>query len=259
MEIRSTNPALNDRVFDTESRGVAGGGRMTLQGTVVKTGVLTALLVVTAGISGGQMLGFLNTPSADRPAWLIAALIVSGIAATVVAFLTIFKPTWAPVTAPLYALAEGWVLGGISAVFEGRYAGIVWQATALTIGVLASLLVAYATRLIRATENFRLGVFAATGGIALLYLVSFGLSLFGVKLPYIHESGVIGIGFSLIVVVTASLNLVLDFDFIERGVERGAPKHMEWYGGFGLLVTLVWVYLEILNLLAKLRDRQSRS
>jgi uncharacterized YccA/Bax inhibitor family protein len=155
----------------------------------------------------------------------------------------------------LYALAEGLFLGGVSAVFENIYPGIVMPAIALTFGTLAALLTAYSTRLIKVTENFKLGVVAATGGIALFYLATMVLGFFGVTFPSIFGSGLIGIGFSLFVVTIAALNLVLDFDFIEKGCEGGAPKYMEWYAGFGLLVTLVWLYLEILRLLAKLRGR----
>ena len=140
-------------------------------------------------------------------------------------------------------------------MFEARFPGIVMQAVGLTFGTLAALLMAYRSGLIRATENFKLGVVAATGGIFILYLVSFGMSFFGKSIPFIHESGLMGIGFSAFVVVIAALNLVLDFDFIENGVEQGAPKYMEWYGAFGLMVTLVWLYLEILRLLSKLQSR----
>ena len=156
--------------------------------------------------------------------------------------------------APVYAVLEGLALGGISAFFETRFPGIVMQAVGLTFGVLFCLLMAYKSRLIRVTQNFRLGVVAATGGIAVLYVIGFIGSFFGWNIPYIHESGMIGIGFSLFVVVIASLNLVLDFDFIERG-HGVAPKYMEWYAAFGLIVTLVWLYLEILRLLSKLRER----
>ena len=164
--------------------------------------------------------------------------------------------SWAPVTATGYALCEGLALGGVSAMYESRFGGIVVQAVGLTFGVLAMLLVAYATRLIRATENFKLGVFAATGAIALLYLVSWILSLFHVSIPYIHGNGWIGIGLSAFVVTIAALNLIMDFDFIEQGVQAGAPKYMSWYAAFGLMVTLVWLYLEILRLLAKLQSRR---
>lgn len=174
----------------------------------------------------------------------------------VVALVTVFKKEWSPVTAPLYAVLEGLAIGAISAVFEQRFPGIVMQAVGLTFGTLAALLLAYRSGLVRATENFKLGVVAATGGIMLLYLVNIGMRLFGFEgMGFIHDSGWLGIGFSAVVVVVAALNLVLDFDFIEQGVEHGAPKYMEWYGAFGLLVTLVWLYLEILRLLAKLQSR----
>ena len=173
-----------------------------------------------------------------------------------IALVTVFKKQWAPVTAPLYAALEGLFLGAVSAMFELRFPGIVMQAVGLTFGTLAALLMAYRSGLIKATENFKLGVFAATGGIALLYLVNIGMRAFGFGgMGFIHDSGLIGIAFSGFVVVIAALNLVLDFDFIENGVEKGAPKYMEWYAAFGLLVTLVWLYLEILRLLSKLQSR----
>jgi len=174
----------------------------------------------------------------------------------VLGLVTIFVKTWAPVTSPLYAVCEGLALGGISAMFEAQYPGIVIQAVALTFGTLFGLLMAYRSGLIKATENFKLGVVAATGSIFLIYLVGFVLGFFGIAIPYIHQSGTIGILFSLFVVVVAALNLVLDFDFIESGVASGAPKYMEWYAAFGLMVTLIWLYLEILRLLAKLRSRR---
>jgi uncharacterized YccA/Bax inhibitor family protein len=220
---------------------------MTLQGTVMKTAVLLGLVIVGAGFTWTQ---FSANPQMAR------GLMIGGVlVGLVLALITIFKPTVSPFTSPLYALAEGLFLGGISVVFEALYPGIVPQAVALTFGTLAALLLAYSTGLIRATENFKLGVVAATGAVCLVYLISIVLNLFGITVPYIHDSGPIGIGFSLVVVVIASLNLVLDFDFIENGVQHGAPKYMEWYGAFGLLVTLVWLYIEILRLLAKLRGR----
>jgi uncharacterized YccA/Bax inhibitor family protein len=158
-------------------------------------------------------------------------------------------------TAPLYAVLEGLFLGGISALYELKFQGIVIQAVALTFGTLAALLLAYKSRLIKVTENFKLGVVAATGGIALVYLISIGLGFFGIRMPYLHDSGPIGIGISVFIVIVAALNLVLDFDFIEQGAAQGAPKYMEWYAAFGLLVTLIWLYLEILRLLAKVRRR----
>jgi uncharacterized YccA/Bax inhibitor family protein len=159
------------------------------------------------------------------------------------------------VTAPVYALLEGLALGGISAAFDLRYPGIGIQAVSLTFGTLLVLLLAYSSGLIKVTQKFRLGVVAATGGIALFYVMQMLLGFFGVRFAAINGSGVIGIGFSLIVVAVAALNLVLDFDFIESGVQSGAPKYMEWYGAFGIMVTLVWLYLEILRLLAKMNRR----
>jgi uncharacterized YccA/Bax inhibitor family protein len=172
-----------------------------------------------------------------------------------VALITIFKPNLSPLTAPVYAALEGLALGAISAIAEARYPGIVIQAVALTFGTLFALLIAYRSRLIPVTQNFRLGIVAATGGIAIFYLVAIGLSFWGVRIPFLHEGSALGIGFSVFVVVIAALNLVLDFDFIEKGAEHGAPKFMEWYGAFGLMVTLIWLYLEILRLLSKLRSR----
>jgi len=172
---------------------------------------------------------------------------------------TIFKKTLAPYTVPGYALLEGLALGGISRYFEMQYPGIASQAIFLTFGILAALLMAYKSKIIQPTENFKLGVFAATGGIAIMYFISFIMSFFGsgISILNVNNSSMISIGFSLFVVVIASLNLVLDFDFIEEGAERGAPKYMEWYGAFGLLVTLIWLYLEILRLLAKLQGRRN--
>jgi uncharacterized YccA/Bax inhibitor family protein len=176
----------------------------------------------------------------------------------VIALVTVFKKEWAPFTTPLYAAFEGVFLGVVSLFFNVAYPGIVFNAVGLTFGVLAALLAAYSSGLIRPSENVKLGIAAATGGIALVYLVSMGLGFFGKSIPLIHGSGPIGIGFSLLVVGIAALNLVLDFDFIESGAQRGAPKYMEWYGAFGLLVTLVWLYLEILRLLAKLQGKGRR-
>ena len=174
----------------------------------------------------------------------------------VVALVTIFKKEWAPVTTPMYAALEGLFLGAISAMYEKSYPGLPMNAVGLTFGCLGALLAAYSSGLIRPSENFKLGIVAATGGIALLYVVSMGLGFFGKSIPFIHDSGPLGIAFSVFVVGLAALNLVLDFDFIEDGARRGAPKYMEWYGAFGLMVTLIWLYIEMLRLLSKLRSRR---
>jgi uncharacterized YccA/Bax inhibitor family protein len=248
--MRTSNPALNPKAF----AGLAPTSEtMTIQGTVNKTLLLLLLVCVSAAWVWSKYFGAAEpSQAADVSLWMLGG----AIGGFIMALVTIFKKSWAGVTAPIYALLEGLLLGGLSATFEARYPGIVIQAVGLTFGTLFCLLVAYTSRMIKVTENFRLGVFAATGGIALFYLVSFVLGFFGIRIPYIHESGLIGIGFSLFVVVVAALNLVLDFDFIEQASARGAPKYMEWYGAFGLIVTLVWLYLEILRLLSKLRDRK---
>ena len=250
--MRTANPALNSKTFDEV---IASEEKMTIQGTVNKTALSLFLLVGTAMYTWRMYFDSIGLDGVGDMSVVYPWMIGGGIGGFIVAIVTVFKKTWAPITTPIYALLEGLLLGGLSALFESMYPGIVLQAVALTFGTLFSLLFAYKSGLIRATENFKLGVVAATGGIALIYLVSFVLSFFGTGIPYIHENGLMGIGFSAFVVVIAALNLVLDFDFIETGAERGAPKYMEWYGAFGLLVTLVWLYIEILRLLAKLRSR----
>ena len=245
--MRSGNPALH---ADTFSRAPAlpGVQQMTLGGTVNKTALSLFILLIAASYVWNR-----GATDPSLPVWMIGG-VIGGL---VMAIATMFRKTWAPVTTPAYAAFEGVALGGISVIFESRYPGLVSQAVFLTFGTLAALLLAYRSGLVKATENFKLGVVAATGGIALIYLLSFILGFFGMSVPLIHSSSTWGILFSMFVVVIAALNLVLDFDFIETGVERGSPKYMEWYGAFGLLVTLVWLYLEILNLLAKLQGRRN--
>ena len=246
--LRTSNPALNEKAFRGEV--ALGGETMTLQGTVNKTGLLLLCVVATAAWTWG--LAHSETPEAVRP-WMIGGIL----GGFVTALVTIFKRSWAPVTAPLYALFEGLALGGVSAFFDKSYHGIAAQAVGLTFGVLFVMLVAYKTGIVRATERFRVGVIAATGGIAVFYLVVMVLGLFHVNVGagVLYGHGPWSIAFSLFVVAIAALNLVLDFDMIETGVRIGAPKYMEWYGAFGLMVTLIWLYLEILRLLANSRRR----
>ena len=242
LSLRSGNPALQSNTFRKHLSGVSAGA-MTINGTINKTGFSLFLLMVSSILT-----------------WANPSLMVMAIPATIMgiilAIATIFKPVYGYVTVPLYAIVEGVVLGAISWVFESSYPGIVIQAVFLTFGTLASLLLAYISGLIKATENFKLGVAAATGGIAIVYLISWVMSLFGSGISIIQSNSLYSIAFSGFVVVIAALNLVLDFDFIEEGAEMGAPKYMEWYGAFGLLVTLIWLYLEILRLLAKLQSRR---
>ena len=240
--MRSGNPALRADVFAQAPRSGAIGDAMTINGTVGKTAFSLLLVVLAASLTWSQ------TPNP-------LIMIGGGLGGFIVAMVTIFKKQWSPVTTPLYAVLEGLFLGGISSMYEVRFPGIVLNAVVLTLGTLGALLIAYRSGVIKATENFKLGVVAATGGIAVVYLVTMVLGMFGVGVPYIHESGTIGIAFSLFVVVIAALNLVLDFDFIESGAAARAPKYMEWYGAFGLMVTLVWLYLEMRRLLSKLQGR----
>lgn len=245
---RSGNPALNDNTFMNEGRVM--GQTMTLQGTVNKTGFLLGILVLTAVYTWNL---FFQT---GNPTAVMPIAIGGAIGGFIMALVTIFKKTWSPITAPIYAALEGLFLGGISAIFEYQYPGIVIQATGLTLGTLASLLVLYKLGIIKPTENFRLMIVSATMGIGVLYLISMIMNMFGsTGIGFIHSNGLFGIGFSLFVVAIAALNLVLDFDFIEQGAEMGAPKYMEWFGAFSLMVTLIWLYLEMLRLLAKLRSR----
>jgi uncharacterized YccA/Bax inhibitor family protein len=244
------NPALNAKTFAAFPRIADPSRAMTIQGTVNKTLLMLALLLLPAVWVWRQYFAT-GTPQAIMP-WLYIG-VIGGL---VVAVVTIFKRQWSVVTAPLYAILEGLAIGGISAFFEARFPGIVIQAVALTFGTLLCLLLVYKSRIIKVTARFRLGVVAATGGIAIIYVVTIVLGFFGINIPYIYGSGTIGIGFSLFVVTIAALNLVLDFDFIENGVAAGAPKYMEWYAAFGLMVTLIWLYLEILRLLAKISSRR---
>lgn len=236
---RSGNPVFGDKF--NQSQGFVGSERMTLDGTVNKTGILLGLCFFGAIISW-------NIPN---PLLMFGGAFVGfGLA-----MYTSFVPRNAGITAPIYAFLKGLFLGGISLVLEMQYPGIAIQAVGLTFGTLASLLFFYKSGLIKPTENYRLMIFSATFGIMILYLVNFVMSFFGAGIGFIHSNGIFGIGFSLFVVGVAALNLVLDFDFIEQGAENSLPKYMEWYGAFSLMVTLIWLYLEILRLLAKLRSR----
>jgi uncharacterized YccA/Bax inhibitor family protein len=247
--METANPALRSGTFAQYSRADVAQGTMSIQGTVNKTLLLLLLVILTASWTWSIFFKTHN-PGAVTPLLLLGA-----IGGLIMAFVTIFKPAWAAVTAPIYALLEGLVIGGVSSFAEMQFPGIVVQAVGLTFGTCLMMLFAYKTGLIRATEKFKLGVVAATGGIALIYFLSFILGLFHVRVPYVFGGGLIGIGFSIFVCIIAALNLVLDFDTIESGAAQRAPKYMEWYGAFALMVTLIWLYLEILRLLSQLRSR----
>jgi uncharacterized YccA/Bax inhibitor family protein len=253
--MKTANPALGEDTFKKYSGGGYGGlidaaSRMTLSGTVNKTGIL---LLCTLATAAWTWKDFMDTRD---PSAVMGQLLIGLFGGMIFAFITIFKKEWSPVTAPAYALLEGMVLGGLSAILDARYPGIAIQAVSLTFGTLFVMLFLYRSGIIKVTDKFRIGIIAATGGICLFYFASMLLSFFHLNFfGSVWGSGVVGIGFSLFVVAIAALNLVLDFDFIEQGVTYGAPKFMEWYGGFGLMVTLVWLYIEILRLLSKVRSR----
>jgi uncharacterized YccA/Bax inhibitor family protein len=248
MELKTSNPVFG-RASWTVSAGQAGyGPTMTVAGTVNKAGILLICVALTAIWTWNQFLT--NGPDA------IGGLIVIGaFGGLIAAIATVMKKEWAPVTAPVYALLEGFVLGSLSAMLEQRFPGIAIEAVALTFGTCICMLLAYRSGMIQATRQFTIGVIAATGGIALVYVASMVLGLFHVHVPGIFGNGPVGILFSLVVVTVAALNLILDFSFIEESARRGAPKYMEWYAAFGLMVTLIWLYMEILRLLSKLRSR----
>jgi len=253
--MRTSNPALNGDAFRTTGVSTLGEG-MTIAGAVNKTGILLLLCVASAAWTWNRFFAALAAGSIEGASASMGPLVMVGaIGGLIVAFVTIFKKEWSPITAPLYALLEGLVLGGVSAMFEMRFHGLAIQAVSLTFGTLVVMLMAYRSGLIKVTDKLRLGIVAATGGIMVFYLIQFVLGFFGFRFAAVNGSGPIGIIFSLVVVGVAALNLVLDFDLIEQGARWNAPKYMEWYSGFALLVTLVWLYLEMLRLLSKFRER----
>ncbi len=239
---RSGNPTLSENIFQQSDQAIASGEQMTVTGTANKIGILFLLLLIGASIS-----------------WYAPSQLFmwgGAIGGLIVALITVFKKEWSPVTAPIYAGLEGLFLGAVSIMYANMfYEGIVFTAIALTMGIFAAMLFTYRSGLIEVTQKFRMGVVAATGGIFLVYIASFVLGFFGINLSLISGTGTWGIGFSLLIIIIASLNLVLDFDLIDRGAEAGAPKYFEWYTAFGLIVTLVWLYVEILRLLGKLQRR----
>jgi uncharacterized YccA/Bax inhibitor family protein len=250
MEYKTGNPGLNDRTFAAVPRPALGEERMTLRGTVNKSFVMLTVLLLAALWPWARFFAASGDPAAVLG--LMTAGLVGGF---ILALIISFKQTTAPYLALPYAALEGLAIGGISAIFERRYPGIAIQAVALTFAVMAVLLVAYNSGLIKVTEHFKAVVVGATFGIALLYLVSFILGFFHIQVPFLNDASPLGIIVSLAIIVVAALNLVMDFDFIQSGVERGAPRYMEWYSAFALMVTLVWLYLEILRFLAKTRQR----
>jgi uncharacterized YccA/Bax inhibitor family protein len=259
--IRTSNPTLSPGVFAREQTyGL--NDAMTIQGTINKCFILFFLLLLSASWVWGKVIQPAAPLLADQfdvrttASSVMMYVMGGGIGGFILALITVFNKSVARVTAPLYALCQGLVLGGISAYYELTYPGMVIQAVALTFGTMFCMLTAYKSGMIQVNNKFVLGVVSATGAIALVYLVSWIMSFFGVQFSMIHGSGMFGIIFSFIVVGIAAMNLVLDFYMIEEGASSGAHKYMEWYGAFALMVTLIWLYMEILRLLAKLRDRR---
>jgi len=258
---RTSNPAMNPEIF-AKSRSYGLADTMTLQGTVNKCFILFFLLMLTASWIWGQVMP--SAPiiwesgyaKANMGAAVGPYIMLGLLGGFILALVTVFKLPWARFTAPAYALCEGLVLGGISAIFEQSYPGIVIQAVSLTFATLFCMLMVYKTGLIKVTNKFVMGLSAATGAICLVYLGSWILGFFGIRMPFIYGNGPGGILFSFVVVGIAALNLILDFHIIEQGAQSDAPKYMEWYGAFALMVTLIWLYIEILRLLAKMRDRR---
>ena len=249
LTYRSSNPALNSNTFKNvvKKDSLHLNETMTIRGTVDKTALALSLLLIS-----GYYCYFLSEQSLTLILTFIGFFL-----GLILFFTTIFKKSWAPFTVPFYSISQGFVLGGVSFYYNSQYEGIVLQAILLTILVLISMLFAYRSKIIKPTENFKLGVFSALMAVSLLYIVGFIMSFFGSGIPILNpnNSSLISIGFSVIIVILGAFCLVIDFDFIEEGAEKGVPKYMEWYGAFGLLVTLIWLYLEIIKLLAKLRNR----
>lgn len=247
--MRSSNPVFNEAVFDqARQESAASSGVMTVQGTVNKTSLLLAIVMGSSLVSWRM---FATDPSAA-----MSLAILCSILGLVVAMITVFRKSAAPATAPIYAILQGLVMGAVSAAYAQHFEGIVFQAILLTFGTLGCMLGVYTSGMIPVTERLKMGIVAATGAVAMIYIFAFIAGMLGFPLFSIFGNGPIGIGFSIFVVGLAAFNLLLDFDFIEKGSERGLPGYFEWYGAFGLMVTLIWLYLEILRLLSKTRRRR---
>ncbi len=247
--MRTSNPALTPATFNGYQSAVPRGEAMTIGGAINRTAMLLLLVLLSAGYTWNLFLKSGN-PAVVTP-WMMGGVI----AGLITAIVTVVKKEWSPITAPLYAIFEGLFLGGLSSMMEASYPGIVIQAVGATFATLGVMLFLYKTGIIKPTEKFIFGVVAATGAVAVVYLVTWVLSFFGVSTNVLFGNGVIGIGFSIVVAGIAALNLILDFAIIEQGAQRGMPRYMEWYGAFALMVTLIWLYLELLRLIGNLRSR----
>ena len=245
LSYRTSNPALNSNTFKNpvKNSSLYLDKTMTIQGTVDKTALALCMVVISGYYSFSQ--------------GNLTLMVLGGVIGLFLFITLIFKKSWAPFIVPLYSISQGFVVGGISYFYNSQYEGIVLQAVLLTILVLFSMLFAYRSKIIKPSENFKLAIFSSIMAIFLIYVIGFFMGLFGTGLSILdpRNSSLASIGFSVIVVAIGAFSLVIDFDFIEEGAEKGAPKYMEWYAAFGLLVTLIWLYVEILRLIAKLRNR----
>ena len=246
--MRSSNPVMAGKVFEKVGGITSDSRAMTINGTVNKIGLLLILVIAAATYTWNMVTGA-NPGNAGTLA------IVGAIGGFIMAIVTIFSPKSSPITAPIYAILEGLLLGALSAIINTAYEGVAFQAVLLTMGTLFTMLFLYRSGTIRATPRFRRGVFMATGAVFFAYMISLILRLFGMDVGFMHSAGPVGILINLVIIVIAALNLILDFDFIERGSQSAAPKYMEWYGAFGLMVTLIWLYIEFLRILARFAGR----
>ncbi len=250
---KSSNPVFKENVFHRDYQ--VESNSMTVNGTMNKTALLLLLVVAAAIFTWNKFFQAVAISPETASNAVMPWVIVGGIGGLITAIVTAFRPRSSGISAPIYAVFEGLLLGGISAIFEAMYPGIVMRAVALTLAVFLAMLFLYRSGIIKVTQKLKMGIFAATAGIAVVYLFSFIGGFFGMEFSFLHGNSNFSIGFSLVVVAIAALNLVLDFSFIENAVDSGAPKYMEWYGAFGLMVTLIWLYLELLRLLSKLASR----
>lgn len=255
MEFNKSSNPIFGKTMSSVSGQFAMGDTMTLSGTVNKTFILFFTVLVAASFTW-KLANPFNPELMQENFGMVTGIMIAGaIGGLIAALVTVFKKEWSAATAPIYAVLEGLFLGGLSAFAEAMYPGLVMQAVMLTFGVFFLMLIAYRTGLIKPTEKFMMGVMIATGAVGLVYLISMVMNMFGGQIPLIHENGWVGIAFSGVVVAIAALNLILDFKFIEDAAAKRMPKYMEWYGAFGLMVTLIWLYIEILRLLMKLQSR----
>lgn len=246
--LRSSNPVMTGKVYEKVGTTAAGSSTMTINGTITKIGLMLLLVIAAAAYTWNIVMG------AD-PGKASTLAIVGAIGGFIMALVTIFRPKSSAITAPIYAILEGLFLGAISAIINTRYPGVAFQAVLLTIGTLFTMLFLYRSEIIRATPRFRRGVMMATGAVFFAYMISWIMGLLGMPIGFMHSGGILGIVINLVIIVIAALNLIMDFDFIEKGAQMGAPKYMEWFGAFGLMVTLIWLYIEFLRLLSRFSGR----